>query len=127
MSPSQSLAEQERICRELESTSGSFQRLRLVMDTWCSLWFWPLDRVSDLPTRDAFLASARLLLSGDPPDAAWTGILSVKLGFEITGTVIVKLSANPKFNDKSFVPSSHYSELELYRAVTTLFDTSENE
>ncbi|QDV25309.1 hypothetical protein [Aureliella helgolandensis] len=81
--PSPSLAEQERVCRELESTSGSFQRLRLVMDTWCSLWFWPLDRVGDLPSRDAFLASARLLLSGDPPNAAWTGILSTKLGFEI--------------------------------------------
>ncbi len=44
-----------------------------------------------------------------------------------TNTVIVKLSANPKFNDKSFVPSSHYSELELYRAITTLFDTAEKE
>jgi len=44
-----------------------------------------------------------------------------------TGTVIVKLSANPKFNDKSFVPSSHYSELELYRAITTLLDTAEKE
>lgn len=35
-----------------------------------------------------------------------------------TNTLVVKLSANPKFNDKSFVPSSHYSELELYRAIT---------
>lgn len=83
VSPSPSLAEQERICRELESTSGSFQRLRLVMDAWCSLWFWPLDQVGNLPTRDAFLASARLLLSGDPPDKSWRAILSAKLGFEI--------------------------------------------
>ncbi|MCM2372096.1 DNA methyltransferase family protein [Aporhodopirellula aestuarii] len=81
--PSPSLAEQERVCRELESTSGSFQRLRLVMDTWCSLWLWPLDQVADLPTRNAFLASARLLLSGDPPDRSWTEILSAKLGFNI--------------------------------------------
>jgi len=83
VSPSPSLADQERICHELESTSGSFQRLRLVMDTWCSLWFWPLDRVGDLPTRDGFLASARLLLSGDPPNKSWIAILSAKLGFEI--------------------------------------------
>lgn len=83
LKPGPTLAEQERICRELESTSGSFQRLRLVMDTWCSLWFWPLDRVMDLPSRDAFLASARLLLSGERPDKAWTEMLTARLGFEI--------------------------------------------
>lgn len=38
-----------------------------------------------------------------------------------TNTVIVKLSANPKFNDKSFVPSSHYSELELYRSIVSAY------
>ncbi len=81
---SPTLEQQERICSALESTSGSFQRLRLVMDTWCSLWFWPLDRVSDLPTRDAMLASARLIL-GDKPPHSRTEIemTSARLGFEI--------------------------------------------
>jgi hypothetical protein len=78
-----SLAEQEQICSKLESTSGSFQRLRLIMDTWCSLWFWPLQSVSDLPSREAFLASARLLLGDKAPDENWTSVLSTKLGFEI--------------------------------------------
>ena len=36
-----------------------------------------------------------------------------------TNTVIVKLSANPKFNDKSYVPSSNYAALELYRSVVS--------
>jgi hypothetical protein len=53
------------------------------MDTWCSLWFWPLQSVGDLPSRDAFLASSRLLLGDKPPDANWAGILSTKMGFEI--------------------------------------------
>jgi hypothetical protein len=53
------------------------------MDTWCSLWFWPLDQVSNLPSRDAFLASARLLLSGERPDKAWTEMLTARLGFEV--------------------------------------------
>jgi hypothetical protein len=83
LAPGPTLAEQERICRELESTSGSFQRLRLVMDTWCSLWFWPLEQVSDLPSRDAFLASARLLLSGDRPEKPWVEMLTARLGFEV--------------------------------------------
>lgn len=92
LKPGPTLAEQERVCQELESTSGSFQRLRLAMDCWCSLWFWPLDRVGDLPTRDAFLASVRLLLSSDPPDESWIEILSAKLGFEID----VLLQASPE-------------------------------
>ena len=83
LKPGPSLADQERVCRELESTSGSFQRLRLVMDTWCSLWFWPLESVADLPSRDGFLASARLLLSGERPDKAWVGMLTARLGFEV--------------------------------------------
>ena len=34
-----------------------------------------------------------------------------------TNTVIVKLSANPNYNDASYVPSSDYAALELYRAI----------
>jgi len=34
-----------------------------------------------------------------------------------TNTVIVKLSANPRYNDPAFVPSSDYAALELYRVI----------
>lgn len=34
-----------------------------------------------------------------------------------TNTVIVKLSANPKFNDKTFVPSRKDAAIEMYRAI----------
>lgn len=34
-----------------------------------------------------------------------------------TNTVIVKLSANPKYNDTSFVPSNDYAAMELYREI----------
>ncbi|BAU99695.1 Eco57I restriction-modification methylase domain-containing protein [Aurantimicrobium minutum] len=36
----------------LNYLDGAYQRLRLVMDAWCSLWFWPLeatDTVDDFP------------------------------------------------------------------------------
>lgn len=80
---SPSLKEQEKACNELEASSGSFQRLKLIMDAWCSLWFWPLDCVSDLPGREAFLASARLLLGAKPPDKHSSVLISAGLGFEI--------------------------------------------
>jgi CubicO group peptidase (beta-lactamase class C family) len=34
-----------------------------------------------------------------------------------TNTIVVKLSANPKFNDEDFVPSKSEANLELYRAI----------
>jgi CubicO group peptidase (beta-lactamase class C family) len=44
-----------------------------------------------------------------------------------TNTVIVKLSANPKFNDKSYVPSRNYAALELYRSIVSQLNSSEVE
>lgn len=78
-----SLEQQEVIKAKLESKSASFQRLKLVMDTWCALWFWPLARVQDLPTREGLLASIRLLLGDEPPDRSSRSLISARLGFEI--------------------------------------------
>jgi hypothetical protein len=80
------LAEQERVKAELESTSGSFQRIKLVMDAWCAFWFWPLENVTSLPSRDAFLTSARLLLGAEAPkDKLTLMMMSDRLGFDIEG------------------------------------------
>lgn len=38
-----------------------------------------------------------------------------------TNTVVVKLSANPHFNDPAYVPSSDHATLELYRAIADSF------
>jgi hypothetical protein len=78
-----SLEKQEQVKADLEAASGSFQRLKLVMDTWCAFWFWPLDRVSDLPSREAFLASIRLLLGDEAPKTDERSLVSARLGFEI--------------------------------------------
>ena len=91
VAPGPSLEIQERIKHELEKTSGSFQRLKLVLDTWCALWFWPLDGVPDLPTRAGFLASARLLLGSTPPKPNERSLVSARVGFEIDAL----LSATP--------------------------------
>ncbi|MGD9368551.1 MAG: hypothetical protein PVH87_22820 [Desulfobacteraceae bacterium] len=89
---SPTLAQQEKVRYELEAASGSFQRLNLLMDAWCALWFWPLDEVEILPTRKAFLAAAGLLLGDRPPDRSLRPLLSANLGFEIDG--LLKLSGS---------------------------------
>ena len=44
--------------------SSPFRRLKLVMDYWCALWFWPLQKTAILPTRDEFLMDLSLILEG---------------------------------------------------------------
>ena len=56
------LTSQEAVKAKLEAESGPFQRLKLVMDAWCGFWFWLLDWATELPSRDAWLASVELLL-----------------------------------------------------------------
>lgn len=39
-----------------------YHRLKLVMDYWCALWFWPLDEVDQLPDRASWLMELNLIL-----------------------------------------------------------------
>ena len=48
-----------------EGTASPYRRLKLVMDYWCALWFWPVARAVDLPSRDEFLTEVSLVLTGD--------------------------------------------------------------
>ena len=45
-------------------TVGPYRRLKLVMDYWCALWFWPIGEAEKLPTRDEFLNEISLILRG---------------------------------------------------------------
>ncbi|MES9831156.1 MAG: N-6 DNA methylase [Candidatus Thiodiazotropha sp. DIVDIV] len=42
-----------------------YRRLKLVMDYWCALWFWPLDQVSSLPSRAQWLTEIGAILEGN--------------------------------------------------------------
>ena len=78
-----SLAQQEAVKEKLEAESGAFQRLRLLMDAWCGFYFWPLDEALNLPSRQAWLAAAEVLLSIGVQDDATRHMLDIQLGEEI--------------------------------------------
>ena len=44
--------------------SSDYQRLKLVMDYWCALWFWPIDKAKLLPSRHEFLFEVGCVLEG---------------------------------------------------------------
>jgi hypothetical protein len=80
LKPGPTLVEQEAVKATLEAESGPFQRLRLVMDAWCSLWFWPLDWANELPSRDAWLASLELLLETAKLDESNRAMMQLRIG-----------------------------------------------
>ncbi len=52
--------------------ASCYRRLKMVMDYWCALWFWPIDEAEDLPTRDEFIMEIGLLIHGQVLDAETT-------------------------------------------------------
>jgi len=42
--------------------SSAYRRLKLVMDYWCALWFWPLEKADLLPTRHEYLMEIAVIL-----------------------------------------------------------------
>lgn len=45
---------QEKLSADVKNSSP-YMRLKIVMDYWCSLWFWPIAESDKLPTRAEFL------------------------------------------------------------------------
>lgn len=44
------------------SVATPYHRLKLVMDYWCAMWFWPLDKADLLPDRATWLMELNLIL-----------------------------------------------------------------
>ncbi|NOY93752.1 MAG: class I SAM-dependent DNA methyltransferase [Deltaproteobacteria bacterium] len=66
-------AEKDAIWRgEMESkevrAASPYRRLKLAMDYWCALWFWPIEQAELLPDRDEYLSDLALLLDTDVLD-----------------------------------------------------------
>lgn len=84
LKPSPGLAYQEAIKANLEAQSGAFQRLKLLMDSWCSFYYWPLPAHDQLPSREAWLAAAEVLLGCESVQQESTrAMLDITLGEEI--------------------------------------------
>lgn len=65
-----SVQEKDRILQLEQFAQGVRQstpylRLKMVMDYWCALWFWPLDKTDLLPSREEFLFEISLILQGE--------------------------------------------------------------
>ena len=103
--PGPRLRHQERLKAKLEAESGAFQRLRLLMDSWCSFYFWPLEKADALPNREAWLAAAEVLLGIGTDDLATRAMLDIQLGEDID------LEALFQASQAQLPDAAHLSEL----------------
>ena len=61
------IRDKDRIYASLYLSKGGnnaspYARLKAVMDYWCALWFWPIDKADELPSRMEFLWDVNMLL-----------------------------------------------------------------
>jgi len=47
---------------EIKHPYSPYSRLKLALDYWCSLWFWPIDQADLLPDKQTFLSEIGILL-----------------------------------------------------------------
>ncbi len=58
------ILEQEMYSEDVR-TSSPYRRLKLAMDYWCALWFWPIEKADLLPGRAEYLFDLTLILEGN--------------------------------------------------------------
>jgi hypothetical protein len=76
-----SAVSREQIEASLADRAGAYRRLRMIMDAWCALWFWPLHgaqadsttRVAP-PTLDQWIAALQAIVGRDPRRARRAGM-----------------------------------------------------
>jgi hypothetical protein len=66
-----------------------FRRLKLVMDYWCAMWFWPITDSVNLPSREAWWLEVGAILEGNIVDIAAQTALDLQPASEAQSQVVV--------------------------------------
>jgi hypothetical protein len=59
---------QQGLLNEDGDLATPFRRLKLVMDYWCALWFWPITKAQQLPSREQWWMEVGAILEGNIVD-----------------------------------------------------------
>ncbi|SNS44114.1 hypothetical protein SAMN05443665_100459 [Actinomadura meyerae] len=68
--PGEEIVSRERILEDLKSPGTPFWRLKTLMDAWCALWFWPLDKACVLDGSDGIYERLKGNVLDSMPPAA---------------------------------------------------------
>ncbi|WP_299068518.1 class I SAM-dependent DNA methyltransferase [Accumulibacter sp.] len=59
---------QREMLSEQVRNASPYRRLKLVMDYWCALWFWPVTEAAELPSREEWWNDLEFLILGNAVD-----------------------------------------------------------
>ncbi|MFG3290143.1 class I SAM-dependent DNA methyltransferase [Streptomyces sp. NPDC048179] len=65
LTPSVEAADKQKVLDDLTALGTPYWRLKTVMDAWCALWFWPLDKVAELDGTSADYAAGGGVVRGE--------------------------------------------------------------
>jgi type I restriction-modification system DNA methylase subunit len=60
----------KHVLNEDDDIATPYRRLKLVMDYWCALWFWPINQSASLPSRDQWWLEIGAILEGNIVDTS---------------------------------------------------------
>ncbi len=116
--------EKEKLADQRNRQNAPYFKLKMVMDYWCSLWFWDMREAADLPTRGQYWQDIARILQLDT-EKAYDGIIKRKgeqgLLFE-TG-VQLSIAMEPVADNKSTFESIIVEDEAQYKA--NIFDENQ--
>lgn len=110
----------------LLNPEGPYARLKLALDYWCALWFWPIDQADHFPTRHQFLLDLSLILGvkklASAPNPEQTDLFTVRLhGQELQAQPTDELAAfsqkHGRFNVASFLADERHPHRRSIQAL----------
>jgi len=58
-------SDKENSSKEREKSNAPYYKLKIIMDYWCSLWFWDVREADQLPTREEYISDLLSILNID--------------------------------------------------------------
>lgn len=76
--------EKERLANFRNATNAPYYKLKMIMDYWCSLWFWDMRDAKELPTRKEWYEDIVNILNIDLEEQEEPDVIEVSLAPEVT-------------------------------------------
>ena len=103
----------DKIVADLTIQGTPYWRLKTVMDTWCALWFWPLDKVALLDGSDPVYKTTPLAVAPEPEpipvdlDPAFPTVWEMDSLFGETPKQLTLAEAAPRKPRPKLAPGDH--------------------
>jgi hypothetical protein len=119
--------EKERLNDQRNRHSAPYFKLKMVMDYWCSLWFWDMRKADQLPNRIQFWNDISSILELDT-NAAVAGIIEQRVThnlFESTIQLSMAMEPAPEKNKIESADTDFIDAVVEYTNRKDLFDNNQ--